>query len=63
METMRKFVETFGNHGGKSAADIRRENPELADRMAAFIRDNKRAMVREVSRLVPRDDREGVSNG
>ena len=43
-----KFRRTFGEHP-VAAADLRRDNPELARRMAEFLDANKDQFVREVA--------------
>ena len=46
-----KFRATFGEHP-IAAADLRRDNPELARRMADFLDANKDELAREVARRV-----------
>ncbi len=39
-------------HYGKSAAELRRDDPKLAQQWARFIKANKAQMVREISGIV-----------
>ena len=46
-----KFRRTFGAHP-VAAADLRRENPELARRMAEFLDAHKDDIVKDLTRRV-----------
>ena len=46
-----KFRRTFGSHP-VAAADLRRDNPELARRMAAFLDAHKDDIVKDLTRRV-----------
>lgn len=39
-------------HAGKSAAELRRDNPALAQRWARFITANKAQLVTEISQAI-----------
>ena len=46
--TTQRMVEKFGRQNG-SAAELRKRDPKLANRMAAFIRADRRELITEAS--------------
>ena len=52
-----KFRRTFGSHP-VAAADLRRDNPELSRRMAAFLDAHKDELVRNLADVVTTKQRD-----
>ncbi len=44
-------------HAGQSAAQLRRDNPQLAQRWAKFITENKAQLVSEISTVLARAEK------